>query len=46
MLKNPRNLLWLIPLVLLVTSPLWKPALTDFLTPRGGFDSSLVDPLS
>lgn len=46
MLKNPRNLLWLIPLALLVSSPLWKPALTDFLTPRGGFDSSVVDPLA
>ena len=34
-----RNLLWLIPLVLFVTSPLWQPAVTDFLRPRGGFDS-------
>jgi LPS export ABC transporter protein LptC len=45
MLKNPRNLLWLIPLFLLVSSPLWIPPLSVFLTPRGGFDASLVDPL-
>lgn len=36
MLHNPRNLLWLLPLLLLLTSPLWKPELTDFLRPRGG----------
>ncbi|HHO47431.1 MAG TPA: LPS export ABC transporter periplasmic protein LptC [Desulfobacteraceae bacterium] len=45
MLKNPRNLLWLIPLVLLATSPRWKPPLSVFLTPRGGFDAVTVDPL-
>ena len=36
MLHNPRNLLWLLPLLLLLTSPLWKPELTNFLRPRGG----------
>lgn len=36
MLQNPRNLLWLLPLLLLLTSPLWKPELTNFLRPRGG----------
>jgi len=38
MIKNPRNLLWLIPLLVFVTSPLWKPALTSFLQPRGTYD--------
>jgi len=33
-----RNLLWLVPLGLFVSSPFWKPSLTDFLRPRGGFD--------
>ena len=36
MLHNPRNLLWLLPLLLLLTSPLWKPEFTNFLRPRGG----------
>ena len=35
MIRQPRNLLWLIPLALFVTSPLWKPSLTSFLQPRG-----------
>ena len=35
MLQNTRNLLWLLPLLLLLTSPLWKPELTGFLRPRG-----------
>lgn len=46
MLKNPRNLLWLIPMVLLLSSPLWKPPLTAFLTPRGDFDASAAGPLN
>ncbi|MDY0350014.1 MAG: LPS export ABC transporter periplasmic protein LptC [Desulfobulbaceae bacterium] len=45
MLKNPRNLLFLIPLILLATSPLWRPALSAFLAPRGGFEAAAVDPL-
>jgi LPS export ABC transporter protein LptC len=35
--RNPRNLLWSVPLVLFLTSPLWKPAVASFLEPRGGF---------
>lgn len=35
--NNPRNLLWLVPLVLFLTSPLWKPGLASFLKPRGGY---------
>lgn len=42
MIKDPRNLLWLVPLMLFVTSPLWKPAVTSFLQPRGMFDPSAV----
>ncbi len=42
MIKNSRNLLWLIPLFLFVTSPLWKPAIISFLRPQGMYDS-LVD---
>lgn len=38
MIKNPRNLLWLIPLLLFLTSPLWKPPLEGFLKPRGVYD--------
>lgn len=37
MIKNPRNLLWVIPLALFVTSPLWQPLVADFLAPRGEF---------
>lgn len=33
MIKNPRNWLWLLPLLLFVTSPLWQPPLSDFLRP-------------
>jgi len=39
MIKNPRNLLWLIPVLLFVTSPLWKPGVTAFLKPRGEYAS-------
>jgi LPS export ABC transporter protein LptC len=37
-MKNPRNLLWLIPLLLWLSSPLWKPSLTTFLVARGDFN--------
>ncbi len=40
-MKNPRNLLWLIPLIVWLTNPLWKPSLTTFLEPRGDFNVSL-----
>lgn len=35
--KNPRNLLWSVPLVLFLTSPLWKPGVASFLKPPGGY---------
>ena len=33
MLKDPRNLLWIAPLALLVTLPLWQPLAQDILSP-------------
>jgi len=36
-LKNPRNLLWILPLAVSLVSPLWLPAAKSFLRPRGGF---------
>ncbi|WP_028317525.1 LPS export ABC transporter periplasmic protein LptC [Desulfobulbus elongatus] len=44
MIRNPRNLLWLVPLLLFVTSPLWQPPLAAFLTPRGGYNPKLAQP--
>jgi len=38
MIAHPRNLLWLIPLLLLVTFPAWRLPLASFLEPRGGYD--------
>lgn len=35
-----RNLLWLVPLVLLLTFPLWKIPVASFLAPRGGLEKS------
>lgn len=33
MLKDPRNLLWIVPLVALLTMPLWRPLAADMLSP-------------
>ncbi len=41
MIKNPRNLLWILPLVVYLTSPLWKPSVARFLAPRGGYDPKM-----
>ena len=43
MIKNPRNLLWIIPLGLLLSSPLWKSYVADFLKPRGGYDATVAE---
>jgi LPS export ABC transporter protein LptC len=43
MMKNPRNLLWMIPLALLVTGPFWKGYVADFLKPRGGYDAKVAE---
>jgi len=40
MIKKPRDLLWVIPLALFITSPVWKPYLADFLKPRGDFEEN------
>lgn len=34
MLKDPRNLLWIVPVAALLTMPFWKPYAADFLTPK------------
>lgn len=39
MIKNPRNFLWLVPLFLFLTSPIWEPKAASFLKPRGTFDT-------
>ena len=38
-----RNLVWLIPLFLFLTFPLWRIPVASFLTPRGGYDPSLAE---
>ena len=38
-----RNLIWLIPLFLILTFPLWRPPVASFLSPRGGYDPSLAN---
>ncbi len=35
---HSRNLLWIIPLLLLITFPIWRLPLATFLEPRGGYD--------
>ena len=35
-MKDPRNLLWIIPLAVLLSLPLWKPLAVDFLSPDRG----------
>ena len=34
MMKDSRNLLWIVPLAALLTFPLWKPLAADFLSPE------------
>ncbi len=41
-MKNTRNFLWIIPLGLFITSPIWKPSVAAFLKPRGGYDAGLA----
>ncbi len=43
MTLNRRNLVWLIPLGLLFTFPVWRLPLASFLEPRGGFDPHFGD---
>lgn len=44
MISNPRNLLWILPLLLFAGSPLWQPPVTAFLAPRGGYNPKLAQP--
>lgn len=43
MMNNPRNLLWMVPLGLIASSPLWSGFVADFLTPRGGYDAKVAE---
>ncbi len=43
MMKNPRNLLWVFPLALIISSPLWKGSVEAFLRPRGGYDAKVAE---
>ncbi len=38
-----RNLVWMIPLLLIVSFPIWKIPVGKFLTPRGGYDPSYAN---
>lgn len=38
MIIKKRNFIWLIPLVLMITFPIWRIPIGNFLTPRGGYD--------
>ncbi len=40
-MKLHRNTVWLIPLLFIVTFPLWSIPVGDFLTPRGGISPNL-----
>jgi len=40
-MKIHRNTIWLIPLLVVVTFPIWSIPVGDFLAPRGGFDPDL-----
>lgn len=42
MMTGIRNVLWLLPLALLVSWPLWGPCAKDFLSPRGGFETAVA----
>lgn len=46
MVKDPRNLLWLVPLAALLAMPLWKPFIADFLTPRSSRKDAPVPTLT
>ncbi len=39
-MTSSRNMVWLIPLAIALTFPLWRIPATSFLTPRGGSDPS------
>lgn len=41
-MTSSRRLVWLIPLLLFLTFPVWRIPLAAFLSPRGGYDPSLA----
>lgn len=43
MIIKRRNYIWLVPLVLLVSFPIWRIPVGKFLTPRGGYDPSYAN---
>ena len=44
MMTGYRNILWLLPVALLLSWPIWGGAFTSVLAPRGGLDANLVVP--
>jgi LPS export ABC transporter protein LptC len=45
-MKLHRNTVWLVPLLLILTFPLWRTPVGSFLTPRGGIEHKVQSPLS
>jgi LPS export ABC transporter protein LptC len=43
---NRRNIVWQLPLLFLITFPLWKIPVGNFLAPRGGYDPEFSKKLS
>ncbi len=46
MMRGARNILWALPLCLLILWPLWGGPVTRFLTPKGKVDPSIKNPQS
>ncbi len=40
---NQRSIIWLVPLLFIITFPAWRLPLAAFLTPRGGYDPVYAD---
>ncbi|MDP3481649.1 MAG: LPS export ABC transporter periplasmic protein LptC [Desulfoprunum sp.] len=40
---NQRNIIWLVPLLFIITFPAWRLPLAAFLTPRGGYDPAYAN---
>jgi LPS export ABC transporter protein LptC len=45
-MKLHRNTVWLVPLLLILTFPLWRTPVGSFLTPRGGIEHKVQSPPS
>ncbi len=43
MIIKRRNFIWMIPLALMVTFPVWRMPIAKFLTPRGGYDPAYAE---